>query len=114
VIRRDQPGIHTLELSAPGMTPDRLTAQLAVHDQSVERLDPSARPQTLHALAEAAGGKCVGLGDRDVLLSHLDDVLQSRQVSERVEYHFENPLVLAAIIGLLGVEWFIRRRNGLS
>lgn len=113
-LRRDAAGIHELELSAPGMQPDRLAARLAVYDQSAERLDTSAQPATLEAIAEAGGGECLGPGERERLLDYLAGAEAAREVDERADYTFEQPAVFVLIVSMLGLEWFVRRRNGLA
>ncbi|MEX2213136.1 MAG: hypothetical protein WD768_03345 [Phycisphaeraceae bacterium] len=112
-LRPQQAGVHRVELDAPGMTPARLESRLAVYDQSLEKLDPSARPQVLHAMSEATGGKCLDLSQREELFSMLESVQQARRSDQREEWAFAEPAVLAGILLLLGIEWFTRRRNGL-
>mgnify|MGYP002623125126 CR=1 FL=1 len=112
-LRPQQSGVHRVELDAPGMTPAKHELRLAVYDQSIEKLDPSARPQILHALSEATGGRCLDLSQREELFSMLENVAQARLSDRREDWAFDEPLVLGAILLLLGIEWFTRRRNGL-
>jgi len=89
------------------------TTRFAVVDRSIERQDPSARPQVLRALAEATGGACLGLDEAGRLIEHLQSVHAARQRDAEPRYDFASWPVLAAIAGVLGLEWFSRRRVGL-
>ncbi len=90
-----------------------MLSRFAVADRSAERQDPSARPQVLRTLTDATGGLCLGLDEADRLVEHLQSVQVARQRDVEPRYDFARWPVLAAVAGLLGLEWYLRRRVGL-
>ncbi|NBC11627.1 MAG: hypothetical protein GVY24_07850 [Planctomycetes bacterium] len=118
VIEGEATGVYRIELYDEGearlVDPAApLTTRFAVADRSIERQDPSARPQVLQALADATGGACLGLDEADRLIDHLQSVHAARQRDVEPRYDFAYWPVLATIAGVLGLEWFLRRRVGL-
>jgi hypothetical protein len=112
-VRPQQAGVHLLELLTPGLDPARLTARLAVYDASLEKLDTSARPQSLQALCAATGGELLRDDDPQRLLTIVEQLRMTRVTQEQWGYIFDWPMVLAAMVLLLGLEWTMRRRQGL-
>ena len=87
------------------------TTRLAVYDQSLERLDVSARPDVLAKISRITGGRCYDHPEQ--LFDDLDQLRQARTSDRRFHYDFNQPTVLAMIVAVMGLEWFIRRRRGL-
>ena len=92
---------------------NRLTSRLAVYDQSLERLDPSARPDVMAALSQATGGRCLSVDQREQVFEYARRSRQVRRGDRRPTYVFNHPAVFAVIAGLFGFELFLRRWHGL-
>lgn len=107
-------GVHVVEVVNTGMDPPRLTGRVAVYDQTAEVMDPSARPQTLRALAAATGGLVHELDRPEAFIEHLKLIQLSQESDRKIQDRFDNPILLALLLVLLGMEWLIRRRNGLA
>lgn len=108
-----QAGVHVVELLTPDMEPERSTARLAVYDQSVEVLDPSARPLTIKTLAAATQGRMYGMEDREAFLIDLQQISLARKADRRLDDIFDQPIVLIIFVSALFCEWMLRRRRGL-
>ncbi len=113
-----QPGVHQVRLVLPGGEPNDaprvIEQRLAVHDPSLERSDPAARPDVLRDLAQATGGQCLGLGESERLIEALEELEKTRTPVRRVEPAFNDPTVVGAALLLLAGEWYARRRMGLT
>ncbi|MEX0778026.1 MAG: hypothetical protein WD042_20170 [Phycisphaeraceae bacterium] len=107
-------GSDTTEPPEPPEIPEPqvLSARLAVYESNVEKLDPSARPETLKELADATHGLCLGLEDREQLRDLLTGYAAARASDRRLEYAFAQPGVFIALAALFFVDWFLRRRWG--
>ena len=84
----------------------------AVEAFNIEMLDTRQQANILSGVAEASGGRYVPASGADTLLAALDFPLRE------VEHYREIPLwnramMLWIIIGVLGLEWFIRKRSGM-
>ncbi len=116
VIRLTEPGVHEVVLYVPGddgAEATKITGRLAVHDRSAEKRDPSARPQVLAEMAEATGGRCFDLSQRDELPRFIGEMTQARQTDPTWDYVFNREWVFALLAALLGIEWIVRRRSGM-
>jgi uncharacterized membrane protein len=90
--------------------------QLLVCEESDrELLDPRARPELMASIARISGGQSLSLRANDSPL--VNSVFYKAQAAT-VEYErkplWDNPWWLAAILGLLSMEWALRRANGLA
>ncbi len=111
----DQSGVYELELSyrdADGQS-RRIVGHLAVHDRSVERLDPSARPDLLAQISQATGGQRVGVERPDDLLKIVQARGQSQRSAPGHRYVFDRIAVFGLITCLFGLDWFWRRARGI-
>lgn len=106
-------GVYTVELLAPGMTPDRLLTRFAVYDDRVELRDTAARPDEMRGLCEATGGRLFGLDESDALIELLNKEAESRRSVVKPVPAWDRSWVFWMIVSLLAVEWFWRRRVGL-
>jgi len=106
-------GVHVLQLNVPGYEPQTIESRFAVYDQSEETLNPSARPSALKQLTDATGGACLAVDERERVFEFVERLRASRQSEGRLDYVFDRGWLLGVILGLLAVEWFVRRRNGL-
>jgi hypothetical protein len=120
--RPEQPGVHEVILTAfpPESTgddqlskPTEIRGRIAVYEESTEKMDPSARPDVLYALCDAAGGECLGLDERSRLLDRIDAIWQTRQSDRKMNYVFDQPWIFILILAGFGLEWILRRRGGL-
>lgn len=114
----EQPGVTRFELTTPGrddlIDEDRpLTARVIAIERSPERRDTSARPDVLRDLADASGGAVVGLGEVEPIIAYLQSLQAARETDDMTEYAFNTVLAFVWIVGMLGLEWIVRRRSGL-
>ncbi len=97
-----------------GVSQPRQTLKLAVADRNVELRDTSANPALLAAIAQATGGRVLGLQQADALLAEAAQVVATRREGQRHRYAIgQPPLIVAIFIGFFGY-WFLRRQWGLA
>jgi hypothetical protein len=111
VFTPEQPGVHAVTLQLPDDV--ALSARLGVYDRSIELIDTSARPEVLKALAQETGGACLALDDDAALLQWLDDAGVASAQPDRIVDAARPAVVMAIVLGALGLEWALRRRAGL-
>ncbi len=127
-----EPGLYVARPRLPTPGPYRIQAEARVGGRALgrsellldaqtfnlEEEDAAPRPNFLRRLAQASGGRFVGGGAfDDRAVSEVANLLKSRARLNLIEER-ELPLwkieyVFAALVALLGVEWFLRRRRGL-
>jgi hypothetical protein len=107
------PGVYSVRLDAPQMTPSSQTARFCVYDYSAERVHRGADPGTMRALAEASGGAVISPTNPRELLPHLNAAHPTGARTRDVDYVWDQPWVLTLLIALLTIEWAVRRRRGL-
>ncbi len=116
-VRPSAPGVHQLDLTTEGdgsgSMKTSVSRRFAVYERSVEKLDPSARPEVLGTISEATGGRCWGLDETRELLDYLDSIEQAHKNDPIFQYRLNAPAVIGAVFVLLGLEWWLRRRVGL-
>lgn len=105
-------GVHQVVLDTPGIEPASQTARLLATRSSVEDIDVTARPVVMEALAESAGGTCVGVTETGAVLDMLRELATARGDDPHREDVFDQPWALAAVSLALGLEWLLRRRWG--
>lgn len=89
----------------------RATAKVKILPDLHEFLQPRPRPEVLERLAQAAGGKVLhGADELANLLRGLPVIPGESHVSRQPLW--DSPLVWLAVLGLLAVEWSLRRRAG--
>jgi hypothetical protein len=89
----------------------RAFSKVIIVPDAREFLDPKPRPEALETLAAAAGGSVLhSAGDITALLADMPtsegDAMVARQPL------WDGPWVWGVILGLLAVEWSLRRRAG--
>jgi len=93
--------------------PPELTQTVEVLGSSVEKRELGADPETMRQLAEISGGKILRESD----VSRLPELVRqweiARQLTHRQETAWDKWWVLTGLLALLGVEWWLRRREGL-
>jgi hypothetical protein len=93
--------------------PAELTQTIEVLSASVENKELSADPETMRRLAEISGGAVVTAGD----VARMPEVVRRwearRQLAHREQPVWDRWWVWAALAGVLGAEWWLRRQEGL-
>jgi hypothetical protein len=113
-LRADVPGTWRLWLEDPAQTGKKLSQRtLEVQVPMLEFVNPALDRPRLESLAAASGGRCVGLHELPALLSGLSG--ESRRVPVRTERKdlWDRGWVLLTVVGLLGVEWALRKKFNL-
>jgi hypothetical protein len=107
------PGTYRVTLENNVGKPAELTQTIEVVSASVENRELSADPETMRKLAEVSGGAVVGAGD----VARMSDVVRRwearRELSHREQPVWDRWWVLAALVGVLALEWWLRRQEGL-
>jgi hypothetical protein len=107
------PGTYRVTLSNNVGKPSELAQSIEVVSASVENRELSADPATMRRLAEVSGGAVVGGSD----VARMADVFKHWEARRELT-HRQRPLwdrwwMLAAMLGVLGAEWWWRRQEGL-
>lgn len=85
---------------------------IVVHPQLVELQAPQLNERLMKELSKKTGGVYLTLDDAESISNQINFEQDSIFVDEKRDV-WAHPLVLIAVVGLLGVEWFLRKRNGL-
>ncbi len=107
----EQPGRYELR---PADAPEEISnvARLGVEAASLERQEPAMQEDLLRRTAELSGGRCFTARDLPELAKELSGERRSTSVRLTKEL-FDLPVVFALLLGLLAVEWMVRRRSDL-
>ena len=90
-----------------------ITTPLFVHEiKTIELGNLASNPQLLSEMAESSGGKMLTPGSIDQLLESLPNLSQETTNQDEISL-WDHWLILALIMGILTVEWAIRKLNGL-
>ena len=107
------PGIYRVILHNNIGKPAELTQNVEVISASIEKQELSADPELMKKLAEVSGGEVITAED----VPHLPDIIRRwearRQISYRQQSLWDRWWLLSGLLGLLGLEWWLRRREGL-
>jgi len=111
----DQPGTVQLSVSLAARSgePLRATRDIAISPSDVELSNPVMRRAALVELAEQTGGKYYDIDAGRDLPREIEDRSQTMIVRERPRPLWDNAYVFAALVGLLTVEWIVRRAKNL-
>ena len=88
---------------------DADTTAVTVADIDIETRYLPINQQLLTSLAQATGGRLIKI---DEIPSLLSEVVEERKKKRRIS--FEEPLVAVILMGMLSLEWFLRKREGLA
>ena len=119
VTETQQAGDYTLEVSAlEGQTElGRAKARFLVYEQDLELDNAAADPTLLASLAkmsEAAGGRLLAPEELPSLLEELADRPVEQMVEREVkETPWDSWPFFALFIGVLSVDWYLRKKWGL-
>jgi hypothetical protein len=80
---------------------------------SVENRELSADPDTMRLLAETSGGAVITLSDVPRMAGVVQRWQERRELSHREQPVWDRWWVLAGVVGLLSLEWWLRRQEGL-
>ena len=83
------------------------------HPQLAELENPQLNEDLLKRLAEQTGGAYFTMADAESVPENIADVQNPIFVDAEREL-WAHPLVLITVVGLLGTEWFLRKRVGLT
>jgi hypothetical protein len=118
-----QPGDYTVRVTATagGKTIGTARARFLVQSQDLELANAGADLALLHLLAkmtEPAGGKVVAHEQLANLLEELGESPEQWNIEIPTLWTFgrqrtDGALLLLAMVGLMSVEWFLRKRWGL-
>ena len=108
-----QPGTYRLTLRNNVGRPAELTQDVEVVTGSIEMREISADPDLMGRLAQASGGAVVSAAD----IARMGEVVRrweaSRQLAHRQQSVWDRWWVLGGLLSLLGLEWWLRRKEGL-
>jgi len=107
------PGTYRLSLRNNVGNPPELTQSIEVVSASVENRELSADPETMRKLAEISGGAVVRNSDIPQMAAVVKRWEARRELSHRQQQLWDRWWMLTAMLGLLGAEWWLRRREGL-
>ncbi|MBI5439644.1 MAG: hypothetical protein HY900_00360 [Deltaproteobacteria bacterium] len=109
--RPEAPGIYHLKAEGPGGSAEE---EAGFYDES-EVGDGFPDHERLRAFAAAAGGRVLTPGENlPADIARLAEERSGRWFEERRSPLWAHPLLFAGILLLLGGEWYLRRRWGLS
>ncbi|MEE8169291.1 MAG: vWA domain-containing protein, partial [Phycisphaerae bacterium] len=91
-------------------SPVTVVRDVFVGQPDIEFRRPALRRDVLSQLAEAANGRYLDPADADQLPELIKDRSETLEVRDRPISLWDNPYVLAALIGLLTLEWIGRKR----
>ncbi|MBI4814739.1 MAG: hypothetical protein HY791_00695 [Deltaproteobacteria bacterium] len=110
-----EPGSYVLRAEAHSATGESLgfaDEPIVVEAADVEREAPFPRPDLLRALSEASGGEFITV-DQALPDIELEENRRVEVDRARREPIWDTWLAYALLLGVLGTEWWVRRRGGL-
>jgi len=83
-----------------------------VHEMNPELMITNTNPELMLRLAQASGGLAGPADSLDVMLAHMDFPPKQIEIEHRIipVHHY---WLLCVLLGLLGMEWMIRKRKGM-
>ena len=87
--------------------------EITVQPQLIELESPQLNETLLKQLAEKTNGVYLTIDDADKLPDSINSEQNPVFVDEERDL-WAHPLILIAVVGLLGTEWFLRKRTGLT
>lgn len=107
------PGTYLVTLRNNVGNPASLSQNIEVVSASVEKRELSADPDLMRQLAEVSGGAVVNAGD----VPRLPEIVRRWEAARELSYQrrsvWDRWWLMTGIFGLLGAEWWLRRREGL-
>jgi uncharacterized membrane protein len=108
-------GVHKVEVTArmPSGEVEEASTQFLAAEPNAEFIDAGMNADLLRKLANVTGGKFYTDENADRLVDDLKHLRKFTTVETQRDL-WDMPLVLFLLFGLFGLEWFIRRRKGMS
>ena len=106
-------GTYQVKLRNNVGQPPELTQTVEVLSSSVEKRELGADSETMRQLAEISGGKVLRESDVGRLPEVVRQWETARQLTHRQQTAWDKWWFLTGLLGLLGAEWWLRRRQGL-
>ena len=78
----------------------------------LEQVERAAQEELLRNMAQASGGRCFAVRDLPKLVETIAGE-EGTTVIRRERELWDLPLAFIAVLALLGVEWFLRRKYDL-
>ena len=107
------PGTYVVTLKNNVGNPAELAQRIEVVSASVEKREVSADPDTMRKLAEISGGAVISAND----VARMPEIVRRWEAARELSYQrqsvWDRWWLMAGIFGLLGAEWWLRRREGL-
>ena len=108
------PGMYRLELSASDASGKQIAGDdyaFIIHPDNRERLHARYAPEYLQTISEHTGGRFFNLSQLDDLPSHIPWEQTSADQVDRIPLWNALPFYVL-IVGLLLMEWYLRRQRG--
>ena len=106
-------GTYQVKLRNNVGQPPELAQTVEVLSSSVEKRELGADPETMRQLSEISRGKVL----RETDVARLPEVVRqwesARQLTHRQQTAWDKWWALTGFLGLLGAEWWLRRKGGL-
>ncbi|MCA9041302.1 MAG: hypothetical protein KDA65_13195 [Planctomycetaceae bacterium] len=112
-LKPDIVGVHRLVVDAPGMQPAQLDSNFNVYDINIERLSTAANPMALQILAEHSGGKFLEADQLSELSEHLLRHRAAVMIPPKLEFIWDQWVIMTLLLLWCGSEWLFRRSAGL-
>jgi hypothetical protein len=106
-----EPGRHDVQLSCKE-TGDTLDASFFVQGSTAEGIGRAARPEVLAEIAQVTKGRLVRPGEIASIIESLAKLPEPPPSVRRLQL-WCHPLAAMSIVGLLGLFWVMRKRQGL-
>lgn len=93
--------------------PESLEWSFTAYRDSSEDLIVTAQPERMRRIAELSGGEMLTLEELSELPERLAEAEAGRIRRTETDPWWDQGWLLASIVGVFGLEWFLRRRSGL-
>jgi hypothetical protein len=107
------PGDYVATVSRAGSRGGQVTAPFSVFERREEDMNTSADPALMADIAKAGGGKAISIDEFKQLPRLIDEAKAWQTAPPEPQSIWDRWPVLLAILGLLSLEWIVRRRTGL-
>ena len=107
------PGTYRVTLRNNIGRPAELSQSVEVTSSSIEKRELSADPELMQQLAKVSGGAVIEARD----VARMPEIVRHWEAARLLSHHQETIWdrwwFLAALLAVLGAEWWLRRREGL-
>jgi uncharacterized membrane protein len=106
-----EPGRHEVQLVCKE-TGDTLETSFFVQGSNTEGIGRPARPEVLAEIAQVTKGRLVPPGDVSSIIESLEKLPEPPPTVRRLQL-WSHPIAAFSLVGLLGLFWTMRKRQGL-